>query len=98
MWAKAKPKAVPRLKLTTAVSQAAARALVPPEAHIWRGLTRGEWCGHRPPYRRVSFPWHRFGEQGALKECLQALWRQHFAYTGGSVDTCPVEGLFDAAK
>eukprot|EP00975_Prorocentrum_lima_P051883 10865499-Prorocentrum_lima.AAC.1 len=51
------------------IPQHEARRYLPPGTHIWRGLTRGERCGHCPPRAHI--------ESGAMWLCIQALWKQY---------------------
>ena len=78
-------------------SQPEAKKMLPPGASIWRALQKGEWCGHFPPYRRVSEPFARNGSsQNALKMCLYRLWRQYLDRWGLPDSACFVEGLLKA--
>jgi hypothetical protein len=63
--------------MPTHVDQANAALLCPPQSHIWRGLNRGEWRGHCPPFQRISEPWSRAGERHAMMEILRRLWHRH---------------------
>ena len=60
-------------KKVSQVSQNNAKQFLPEGGSIWRGLTTGQWCGHLPPFRRVSCKWSERGEEGALKEVLRRL-------------------------
>lgn len=81
-------------KLPCSITHERAKEFAPPGASIWRGLTRGEFCGHLPPYRRVSASWARFGQEGALRETLRLLWSQSLASQGLEEADCPVQGIF----
>eukprot|EP00969_Alexandrium_andersonii_P203749 9002740-Alexandrium_andersonii.AAC.1 len=83
-----------RTALPSTIPQAEAKRYLPPDAHIWRGLVRGEWAGHLRPYPRCSARWADHSEDGALKVVLRMLWRQHFELNGLSEADCPIEGLF----
>lgn len=74
------------------MDQKVARSLVPPKAYIWRGLTRGQWCGHLPPYRRLSKAWG-VNETAACLWVIRELWRQHIEANALDDTACFVEGL-----
>ena len=63
-------------KKVSQASQNNAKQFLPEGGSIRRGLTTGQWCGHLPPFRRVSRKWSERGEEGALKEVLRRLWKQ----------------------
>ena len=69
-------------KLAATIEHATAKQFVPFGASVWRGLIRGEWCGHYPPFKRISAPWAFYGERGAMFDVLRGLWQQHCAYKG----------------
>lgn len=94
--AKAKAKAAPRQRMPSSIPHAEAKGFAPPGASVWRGLTRGQWCGHLPPRRRVSASWFRSGgERQALDEVLKRLWLQFLDLRGLSKEDCPWIGLLD---
>lgn len=90
--AKAKAKAVLAPRLDSTIEQRNARQLIPPHASIWRGLTRGQWCGHYPDYRRISRPWGRSETMSCLW-VVRALWRMHIEANALDDSACTVEGL-----
>jgi hypothetical protein len=92
--AKAKAKAAGKRKLPCSISHEDAKQWIPPDSSIWGGLTRGEWHGHCPPYRRTSAPWLRYGQEGALQVVIRALWTQHLDKHGLALADCPIEGVF----
>lgn len=79
-------------KLGSQVDQKLAKSLLPPGASIWRGLTRGQWCGHLQPYARVSRPWAG-DESAACLQVIRELWDQFLEMTGQDWSACTVEGL-----
>lgn len=81
-------------KMPCSITHERAKEFAPPGASVWRGLTRGEFCGHLPPYRRVSCSWARYGQEGSLRETLRLLWRQWLAAQGLGEADCPVQGMF----
>jgi hypothetical protein len=98
--AKAKPKAKGKAKaksvapkLDSKIEQPEARKLIPPGSSIWRGLTKGQWCGHLPPYVRVSRPW-ALNETASCMWVIRELWLQYLEANGLDQDSCTVEGLF----
>ena len=70
--------------LPSTIAQSCARQYIPAGTSIWRSTTRGAWCGHCPPRKRISEPWSRFedGDQGALQAILRRMWRQHAELEG----------------
>ena len=84
-------------EVETALSQEEARAWVPEGGHIWRGITNSTWNGHFPPYQRVSAPWSRFGECGAMRWVIKALWTQWSEKSAVAHKDCPAQGIFDDA-
>lgn len=93
---KAAPRAPagPRLALPIeAPTQAEAKAIAPPGAHIWRELVRGGWAVHYAPYRRFSSSWKIYGAKGAAVRCLQYAWALYMDDHG--LDHCPVQGLME---
>lgn len=69
-------------KMPTSVSQATAKQFCPEGGTIWRGLTRGEWCGHYPPNARIRSRWADKGEEAAMRDVLFRLWGQHATMHG----------------
>ena len=39
------------------ISQANAKFFLPPGGQLWCGHKRHEWCGHLPPFGRISYMW-----------------------------------------
>ena len=69
----------------------------PPGSFVWRDVKRGGWCGHVPPYKRVSEPFVKHGGSSitSFRACLRGLWIQYAAKVAKSPkDVCFVEGLF----
>ena len=86
---KAKAKAPAPRKLPQTIAQAEAKAWMPPRSAIWVSNVREAWCGHVPPYRRVSTPWSLYGcDQLALKDVLCKMWAQHLNRDGATKDAC----------
>lgn len=75
-------------QLPATIEQTMARLFCPQGGHIWRGLTRGEWCGHYPPFRRIHSKWSALGEEGSMKDILRRLWRMHAEHTGLDFPGC----------
>jgi len=90
--AKAKAKWLKAPKLDSGIEHATAAAMLPPGASCWRGLTRGVWCGHLPPYVRISHPWGT-SETVACLWVVRELWRQHIEWNALDDSACIVEGL-----
>ena len=90
-----KPKQPPALVYSHHCAQADAKRFVPDGASIWRSNTRGEWCGHCPPFKRCSesFAKHGNSEQ-ALQSLLRTLWTQKLSKDGLTVADCPIQQLF----
>ena len=91
---KAKAKAPANRRLPCSISHDEAKQWIPPDCSIWRGLTRGEWHGHCPPYRRTSAPWIRYGQDGAMRVVIKTLWVQYLDKHGLSASDCPIDDLF----
>lgn len=91
--AKAKAKALIKPpKLESRIEQKQARTLIPAGSYIWRGLTRGCWCGHFPPYVRVSRPWGD-NETVACMWVARQLWCQYIEANALDDSACTVAGL-----
>lgn len=61
---------------------------------LWRSNTRGEWCGHFPPNKRISEPYVKHGSaDAALRACLRTLWSQWLRMHGRETSDCPVVGI-----
>jgi hypothetical protein len=75
-------------KLPATVEHATASAFLPPNASIWRGLTRGEWCGQYGNSRRIHDKWSQWGELGSMKSVLRRLWQQYAEHMGVSFPEC----------
>ena len=86
-----KAKHDPPRKYPTEMPQTEANNWIPPGASIWRGFRRGEWCGHMPPFRRVSATWAAYTENGARKEVTKMLWKQALSLEGKPNSVCPIE-------
>ena len=70
----------------------------PPGSSVWRSNTRQlGWCGHLPPFKRVSATNAKYGEEEAPFELLRMLWRQYFFTQGLKPKDCPFTGLFKEA-
>ena len=39
------------------ITQKSAKRFLPPGGQIWCGHKRHEWCGHLPPFSRISYMW-----------------------------------------
>ena len=75
------------------LDQAAAKKMLPPHTSIWLA-TRGERCGHCVPFTRITAPFTKYGgSEGALRICLQMLWRQHLQLQGKGPEHCPFRNL-----
>lgn len=85
----------PKRALPAHIDQSQAKLYLPPEAHIWRRHSPGEWNCHLPDCRRIS---EAFGKHGsselALRECLRRVWRQYLERSGLAEADCPIEGVF----
>ena len=82
-------------KLST-IDHADANKFTPPRTSIWRGLKKGSWHGHAPPFQRVSGTIEREGsEKGALLKVLRCLWTAWCTLNGCEFCGCPLKGLFD---
>jgi hypothetical protein len=70
--------AAPMLAVPPAtIDHITAKLFLPPtRCSIWRGLARGEWCGHCTPRKRIAAKWDRYGENGSMMKVLQTLWMQ----------------------
>ena len=80
------------------IGQKTAKLFLPQEGtcSIWKA-SRGEWCGHCPPYKRVHSPFDLHGGEGALHNVLQMLWKQHCRLRGLEYpNDCPHAGLITA--
>lgn len=97
--AKRKRKAAVKLppRLPSTIPQSEAKLYIPENCSVWRGVSRCEWCGHCPPFRRVSSSWLLHGEHGALVDLARRLWRQHLNLAGKPLSDCPFAGLFEDA-
>ena len=72
------------------ITQATAALFCPPGGHVWCGYTKDMWCGHYPPFSRVSCPFVPHGDVGACKRVLSMLWGQHAESKGLDFpDCCP---------
>ena len=68
--------------------------LVPPGSHIWRGDNVGCWCGHLPPYKRISCSWSLYGHRESAVLVLRDLWSRFLTSQGLENSACPIQGLF----
>lgn len=76
------------------LTQPQARSLLPPKAHVWRGLSNGSWNVFLAPRPRKSFSWALHGENESCLVCLRHVWRLHLEGEGQDISQCPVPGLF----
>lgn len=81
---------VPRGMMT----QQQAKALLPPGATIWRGLSNGTWNSHLAPFPRKGFQWCVYGENESCLMCIRHVWELYLEGEGKHVSDCPVQGLF----
>lgn len=72
-----------------------ARSYLPPNAALWIGAGEGNLQGPLKPFPRCSRSWRKWGEGGALRECLRYLWTRHAQLTGQEVAELPIDGLFE---
>ena len=75
----------------------AANLYNPPGSYLWHDNSRGGWCGHFAPYKRLSEPFTKHGgsSQESLKAVLRGLWIQYGHSKGQAAKyLCHVEGLF----
>lgn len=87
-----------RRTLPSAIPQAQARRWIPEGTHIWRGLTRSEWCGHCEPYKRIQASWHLHGEAGAMRIIIRRLWEQKLEADDLGPEACPIDGIFEGSS
>ena len=79
-----------------AILQPQAARMCPPRGHIWNNWKGAAWCGHLPPYARISSLWAVYGHREACLTVLRAMWRRWLADNEMAIERCPVAGLFDA--
>lgn len=79
------------------IPQAEAKRYIPQTASIWRGVQRGQWCGHQPPYQRCSASWQKHGEAEAMLIVVRKLWSQALELDGKGPEACPIQGVFPSA-
>jgi hypothetical protein len=80
------------------IEQSDIRHLLPEGVHVWRANTSHSWCGHCPPYQRVSAPWNVHGHRVSLVIVLRKLWSQFLEKSGlRDPEDCWVLGLFSDA-
>lgn len=90
------PHVTPR-SMPFTLTQAEAKQYLPPDASVWRGLTRQSWHGHCAGYRRCQAKWlDHGGEQEALRALMRTLWTQHLDKTGQQYSACPIRDLLAA--
>lgn len=77
------------------VLQSQVRNLCPPKGYIWRGNTTNSWNCHFAPWPRKSIPTKVWGEQTAIRFCLQWLWACYNMNIARPAHECPIEGIFD---
>lgn len=87
-----------RKALPSTIPQSQAKKWVPEGTHIWRGLTRSEWCGHCEPYKRIQASWHLHGEEGAMRIIIRRLWEQNLEADGLGPEACPFDGIFEGSS
>lgn len=80
----------PTPRLPATIEQSTAKKFLPEGGTIWRGLTRGEWCGHFAPNPRIRSKWEDFpdGESGAMRCVLRRLWMQYADRHGFEYPAC----------
>ena len=99
--AKAKAKAKRRAASTQvglpagSLGQSDLKPFAPAGGFIWRAGKARRWCGHFPPYKRMSVAWSLSGSRGAAIEVLRELWRC-YAHAWGLVmpRDCPIPSLY----
>ena len=67
----------PGIRLAATIEQSTAKFFLPPNTSVWRGLTRGEWCGHAPPFKRIFERWSDSTERNAMIRVIKRLWQQY---------------------
>ena len=84
----AKRKPLPKLPIGPPTAEV--NKFKPPATSVWRGEgDGGKWCGHCPPFRRISVRWSDHGEEQARWSVVAKLWRQHLRKNGLGVAHCP---------
>ena len=79
-------------RLWGAIQQAHAKKFIPPQSSIWKDNTRGGWCGHMPPRRRIAC--HEGSEFVSMQSTIKTLWSQFVEIHGIEVSDVPIDGLF----
>ena len=74
------------------IPQSDAKKWTPPGASIWKDNTRGGWCGHMPPRRRIGS--HEGIETASMEKVIRKLWSQFVEIHGLEISDVPVQGLF----
>ena len=67
---------------------------LPAGASIWISWGRRAWCGHYPPFARISNNFEDYGEHEACLQTLRELWHQALKCEGLQHKDCPIPGLF----
>ena len=79
-------------RLWGTIQQAHATKFIPPQSSIWKDNTRGGWCGHMPPRRRIAC--HEGSEFVSMQSTIKTLWSQFVEIHGIEVSDVPIDGLF----
>lgn len=66
---------------------------IPPGANIWKSRAPGSWNARLPPFGYHSRSIKRYGEDGAIREILRAVWDCYLVAAGAEPSECPVQGL-----
>ena len=75
-----------------ATDQVHTKKLIPPQSSIWQDNTRGGWCGHMAPRKRIAF--HEGSEAVSMQSTVKKLWSQCVEIHGLEVSDVPIEGLY----
>jgi hypothetical protein len=76
------------------IEQRVAKSSVPPGTSIWRNHASAGWCGHCPPFKRISKPASTHGHRGAAVWVIRKLWSQFLELQGSDISHCPIRNLF----
>ena len=100
--AKPAPKKRPRashevktVPLPTGVpTQAEAKEMLPPGAHVWRSLSDEGWCGHLEPFSRTHYSGLVYGPRTACILNIRDMWIKYSMLKGLDIEQCPVKNLW----
>ena len=85
---------VKSVSLVCTLTQPEVKQLAPPDCAVWRAPSSESWQGHHvKAHKYFTFPWKRYGPEGAARAMIKALWGHWLDWNQLTWAACPIAGM-----